>query len=100
MTDHNTSINIRKVNIEKIKVLKKNTMAVNKKVHVATKAATLKIKQVHQTVVTSKPVQNVKKETSSMGKSYDEIKAALQAYASSGALNNSHGEKEDRKSVV
>ena len=97
MTDHNTSINTRKVNIEKIKVLKKNTMAVNKKVSVATKAASLKIKQAHQTVVTSKPVRNVKKDAISMGKSYDEFKAALQAYASSGALNNSHGEEEPQK---
>lgn len=97
MTDHNTSINNRKVNIEKIKVLKKNTMEETKKIRVATKEASLKIKNAKQTVATTKTVQNIKKDTASMGKSYDEIKAALQAYASSGALNGPKGEDEPSK---
>ena len=97
MTDQSNSINKRKVNIEKIKVLKKNTMEETKKFRVATREASLKIKQAHQTVVTSKPVRNIKKDAATLGRSYDEIKAALQAYASSGALNGPKGEDEPQK---
>lgn len=97
MTDHNNSINKRKVNRDKIKVLKKNTAAVKKNIHVATRATSLIIKEARQTVTTTKTVRNIKKDAATMGKSYDEIKAALQAYASSGALNGPKGEDELQK---